>query len=283
MSGCLEWSPVPQGAWLDGLMGPLTWQDRSQPLTIAARVQCLGIPSHFGLQCEHSLQTQPGTAWNCHSCSLCLEWRVWLGGPPGLGKAPWATGEQVTQISCWPSPSWIFLSRPESSALGKLLRGKEEMTVRKCLVLGADKWQEMPLNHHRHFFMSCNSETAGERLARVVRNSRKKTPQAPMTTNPSSFTKVGRRRFRENPPPTPTCTPVQLHVVPWGLPLHRVWGALRKPYMSQPCSSGRQAGSGCRFWIFPGCQVSCCTRTSHLSVSCRKMGPDSSNICHLSN
>lgn len=68
------------------------------------------------------------------------------GGPPGLGIAPWTTYQQVTQISCWTSPSWILLSRPRSSALGELLREKEEVIFRKCLVLCENKWQEMPLN-----------------------------------------------------------------------------------------------------------------------------------------
>lgn len=74
------------------------------------------------------------------------------GRSPRPGKAPWTTYQQVTQISCWTSPSWILLSRPRSSALGELLREKEEVIFRKCLVLCANKWQEMPLNHPPFFY-----------------------------------------------------------------------------------------------------------------------------------
>lgn len=99
----------------------------------------------------------------------------------------------------------LALSQPDSpqqtqvQCPWELLIEKEEMTVRTCLLLGANEWQEMlpPPS----FLMSSNSTTAGQRSARAVRNARKGTPKAPAATHPPSFTNVGRRKFRENPRP----------------------------------------------------------------------------------
>lgn len=144
-------------------MGSLTWQASANPTTPTAICeQCpgllrLGIPGCFGLECEHSLQPQqePHKTVTAAHCGCSREW-----------------GREAPQVQAKPHRPLV------SSDLGQLLglsqadapqqsqvqcpwepmREEEEMTVRKCLVLGANERQETPLL----FFMSCNSTTAGQ-------------------------------------------------------------------------------------------------------------------------
>lgn len=131
--------------------------------------------------------------------------------------------------------------------------------------------------------MSCNSKTAGERLARVVTKFQERNSIAPMATNPPSFMNVGRRKFRKNSPlvqHAPLCCFMWYYRFP--LPTGSGMLSAAPPIPPQPCSSGRQTGSGCSFWILSGCQVSYYTRIPGLSLSCRKMGPESPHLCHPS-
>lgn len=124
-------------------------------------------------------------------------------------------------------------------------------------------------------FMSCIYKKAGERLARAVRNSGKETPQAPMATNPRSSTNIGRRSFRENPPPAPTCTPVLLHVVLQDPPPHRVWGVLRKPHLPLPALFIWESDwIRMQFLDFSRMPSVMLHQNLGLSLSCRKMEPN---------
>lgn len=163
-----------------------------------------------------------------------------------------------------PSPSQILLSRPGSSGVaGSRWENKGPQSGR------AQGWVQTGGRKRPHLpgvpVVTSLFKTAGE-TGTGCQTVGKDTPHTSIGTNP------GASRLQQKVPMWP-------HVA---CPSPKVWELQEAPPLPpQACSSRRQTTSGYSFWIFPGCQVSCC-RTPSLSHSCREMGPEPPNPCPLS-